>query len=492
MISLRAKNRILALYKESPESYDKVTREEYKKLFYAVRTHVNSGNEEWTNAVYLFLLNGARIFDRFSGFRPDYVDNDMYNMYCEFLKILRKLDAKLYSSSYLFYLDEILWRIFRECNLSTYTETMEAFLNTCDEEINKLSIPLEIPEELKIRKNEIIALIHEIRNRQIKTKIHTTLPFKLTNTDSTIILKVDGVNVKAIITNHSQGCSLPGVSIKEGTTMTVSGPSRWATTSCEVDIEADSFMDGLELRASVSLQKEEDNRYWNAAYDFTYKVLSSIWMYSQQHEDIVGSWPPLPNDIHYINYSVASRYKKYDGEYCTNPALVYHVNPLRKTPQHYVIDEVIPSWSVYAYHFAKVYAQSGQLKESLFWLNVSIEALVEEFIQITATTKEELIEIVRDEHKFDTAEEILVEQYPEMKGKVKWPETVVHASVYTKIKRALRASAKGDIQKDVLKSYSQVSSKRNILFHGNNIDIGIEDVDKAFKAYAQFKKRLFS
>lgn len=492
MINLRAKNRILTLYRGKPESYDKVTKDEYKQLFYAVRFHIESGNEEWANAVSLFLLNGARIFDRFSGFRSDYVDNDMYNMFCEFLKILRKLDTKLYSHSYWLYLDEVLWRIFRECNLSPYTETMEDFLNICEEEISKLSIPVEIPEELRNRKNEIVALIHDIRNRQIKTTIHTTLPFKLTNTDSTIILKVDEVNVKATITNHSQGCSLPGISIKEGTTMTVSGPSRWATTTCEVEIETDSFMDGLEIRSSVSLQRKEDKRYWNAAFDFTYKVLSAIWMYTQQYEDVVASWPPLPNDIHYVEYSVASGNKGYDRMYSTNPALVYNVNPLRKTPQHYVINEELPTWSVYAYYFAKVYAQSGQLKESIFWLNVSVEALVEEFIQKVATNKAMLTEIAAEEHKFDTAEEILIEQYPEMKGKVNWPKIVIHTSVYTKLKRALRISSKSNIQKEILKHYSQVASKRNTLFHGGSVDIKIDDIEKAFNAYAQFKEKLFS
>lgn len=490
MINLRSKNRILALYRGKPESYDKVTKEEYKQLFYAVRLHIDSGNEEWNNAISLFLLNGARIFDRFLGFRPDYVDNDMYNMFCEFLKILRKLDSKLYTRSYILYLDEILWRIFRECNLSPYTEIMDAFLNTCEEEISKLLIPFEIPEEFKNRKDEIVSLIHDIRNRQIKSKIHTTLPFKLTNTDSTIIMKVDDVNVKVTITNYSQGCSLPGISIKEGTTMTVSGPSRWATTTCEVDIETDSFMDGLELRPSVSLQKKEDNRYWNAAYNFTYKVLSAIWMYSQQYEDIVASWPPLPNDIHYVEYSVLSGNKSYDGMYSTNPALVYNVNPLRKASQHYVIDEELPSWSVYAYHFAKTYARSGQLKESIFWLNVSVEALVEEFIQKVATTKDMLVEIAGEERKFDTAEEILSQQFPEMKGKVKWPNTIIHTSVFTKLKRAVRMSGLAGMQKEILGNFAKVNAKRNMLFHGNTADIGLVDVEKAFNAYLWLKERL--
>ena len=44
--------------------------------------------------------------------------------------------------------------------------------------------------------------------------------------------------------------------------------------------------------------------------------------------------------------------------------------------------------------------------------------------------------------KFNTAEEILTEQFPEMKGKVQWPKTVIHTSVFIKLKRAVKMSDK--------------------------------------------------
>ena len=140
--------------------------------------------------------------------------------------------------------------------------------------------------------------------------------------------------------------------------------------------------------------------------------------------------------------------------------------------------------------FAKVYAESGQLKESIFWLNVSVEALVEEFIQRVATTQKMLEEIEGDEHKFDTAEAILAEQFPEMKGKVKWPDVVIHTSVFTKLKRAVKLSGVAIKEKDVTKKYSQVNAKRNALFHGRETDISVDDVEKAFAAYGWLKERL--
>lgn len=493
MINIQAKNRILNLYKEGSSSYEKVKKEEYRQLFYAIRPYITSTNKEWNMAVGEFLCKGAMAFNRFIGLRPNYINDDMYHMFCEFLSALQSLDGKYQGRTFFFYLEKYKWKIFKECNLLPYDDDMKTLLNECEEEINKLRYPTEnkfVCKNLKNKKEEIISLINDIRSGQIKTRIHTTLPFILTNTEATVNLKVNGVNVKAKITNHSQGSSLPRTEVAEGSTMTTSAPSKWTTTTCEIDIEADCLMDGLELRPNVILHNKEDNRYWTADFDFTYQVISTIWMYIQQQEDISGTWPPLPTDIHYISYQVSGS-NIHDTMTTTNPTLVYCFRGLNKPIQHYEINENVPSWSSYTYQFAKVYAKSGQLKESIFWLNVSVEALVEEFIQKTATSKEALAEIEGDEYKFNTAEEILAEQFPEMKGKVQWPNTVIHTSVFTKLKRAIKMSDKAYLQKEVLKKYSTVNSKRNALFHGKSVEINVETIEKAFSAYEWLKEKLF-
>ena len=119
-----------------------------------------------------------------------------------------------------------------------------------------------------------------------------------------------------------------------------------------------------------------------------------------------------------------------------------------------------------------------------------MEALIEEFIQRIAKSKEMLAEIEGEEHKFDTAEEILTQQFPEMKGRVKWPDIVIHTSVFTKLKRAIRMSNKVHLQKDILKKYSQVNAKRNTLFHGGSVNIEVEDIEKAFNAYEWLREHL--
>lgn len=493
MINIQAKNRLLSLYQEGDSSYEKVSIVEYKQLYYAVRAYIISGNQEWINAVGRFLVHGTCAYDRFMGLRPQFVDEELYDMFCRFLDTLQSLDGKSYNRTYIFHLDKVLWEIYRDCSLVPYNKELNTFLSNYENRIESLVAPkgnAKVEENLKTRKAVVLGLINGIRKGDIRSKIHTTLPFCFTDTDATVTLKMNGISIFVHMINHSQGSTLPGTRIAEGSTLITSGPSKWTTTTCELDIVADCMLDGLELRPSVTLQKVEDKRYWTAVFDFTYHIISILWMQFQKNGGIKGSWPPLPNDIHYVDYKVEVCDEIYDQEYTTNPALVYSFQPLKKATRNFEFNEEFPDWSEYAYHFAKVYAESGQLKESIFWLNVSVEALIEEFIRKIATTPDILAEIEGVEHKYDTAEQILIEQFPEMKGKVKWPETIIHTSVFTKLKRAIKFCAKESLQKVILKKYSQVNAKRNALFHGVSVDVSIEDVEKSFIAYTWLSEHL--
>lgn len=493
MINIQFKNRVLALYKGGASAYESVKNEEYRRLYFAVRSCLSSKDGEWQKAVGTFLVHGASKFNRFMGLRPQYIDEDLYDMFCNFLSSVKILLGCSAYPSCVFTLDKILWDIFRECSLMPIDEEIVEYMNQCEHDVKAIVFTDTDPrhfEEIEKKKSLILGLINDIRARVICTKIHTSLPFSFSDTDAIVSLQVDGVDVRVKISNHSQGSSLPGTKIAEGSTLTTSGPSGWTTTSCELDIEAKCLMDGLELKPKVTLQREEDGRFWTSAFDFTYRVVSTLWMFFQKQENRIASWPPLPNDIHYIHYCVGADTREYDQEYTTNPALVYHVKSLKKPVQEYSIGGDNTCWSSYTYRFAKVYAESGQLKEAIFWLNVSVEALVEEFVRKVATTKEKLEQIECETHKFDTAEEILVEQFPEMKGMVNWPNTVIHTSVFTKLKRAVQISDRKTLQKDILKKYSQINAKRNTLFHGDIVIITVEDVEKAFNAYAWLQERL--
>lgn len=490
---IQAKSKILALYRKGGIAYERVRKEEYKQMFYAVFSHIDKGNAEWRMAVANFLLHGAMIYDRFVTPRPNVDEQELHDMFCSFLNILQKMVGKSYDHTAFLHLDKIQWDVYRECSTMPCDDELRKFLAKCENDVRNIELndgEARVIDIINKKKKELLGVISGIRDGNVRTEIHTTLPYMLTDTDATVVMDVDGVKVEVAIKNQSQGSSIPIAEIAEGATMNTAGPSKWTTTTCELDITAHSLIDPLEERLRVTLRRDEEKGYWNAVYDFTFRVVTLIWTSLQKHDELAGMWPPLPNDIHYIDSKVLVNGRKIDGEFSTNPALVYRVTSLKKAPKRYEIAEEDIYWSDYAYMLAKVYGETGQMKEAIFWVNVAIEALVEEFVRRTAKTEEELAEIEGVTYQFDSAEEILSEQFPGMKGKVNWPKAEIHTSVFTKLKRAVNKSGLKAMQKNIMKKYAQVNSKRNALFHGGNVEIDVEDVEKAFGAFAWLREKL--
>lgn len=489
----QAKNKILSLYKEGGIAYEKVRKDEYKQMFYTVLSHLDKGNAEWRNAVGSFMVHGALRYDRFGTLRPKVDDEEEYEMFCRFLNTLQKMDGKFIGRTAFLHLEKIRWDVYRACSAMPCDDEMKTVLAECENEARKIILnegEARVIDNINKKKEELLELISSVRDGGVRTEIHTTLPYMLTDTDATVVMDVDGVKVEVAIKNHSQGSSIPIAEIAKGATMSTAGPSKWTTTTCELDITVHCLIDPLEERERVTLRRDEKKGSWNAVYDITYRVVTQIWGYLQKHDELAGMWPPLPNDIHYIDSKVLVNGRQIDGEFTTNPALVYRVTSLKKAAKRYEIEEEETCWSDYAYMLAKVYGETGQMKEAIFWVNVAMEALVEEFIRRTAKTEEELAEIEGVTYQFDSAEEILSEQFPEMKGKVDWPKSEIHTSVFTKLKRAVNKSGLKAMQKDIMKKYSQVNAKRNALFHGGDVEIGVEDVEKAFGAFEWLREML--
>lgn len=490
---IQAKSRILTLFRERGTAYERVRKEEYKQMFYAVLSHLDKGNAEWRNAVGSFMVHGALRYDRFGTLRPKVDDEEEYEMFCRFLNTLQKMDGKFIGRTAFLHLEKIRWDVYRACSAMPCDDEMKTILAEFENEVRKIVLndgEAKVIDNINKKKDNLIGLISGIRDGNVRTIIHTTLPYMLTDTDATVVMDVEGVKVEVAIKNQSQGSSIPVAKIAEGTTMTTAGPSKWTTTTCELDITVHCLIDPLEERQRVTLRRDEEKGYWNAVYDFTYKVVTQIWGYLQKHDELAGMWPPLPNDIHYIGSKVLVNGREIDGEFATNPALVYRVTSLKKAPKSHKIAEEETCWSDYAYMLARVYGESGQMNEAIFWVNVAMEALVEEFIRRTAKTEKELVEIEGVTYQFDSAEEILCEQFPEMKGKVNWPKAEIHTSVFTKLKRAVNMSGLKAMQKDIIKKYSQVNAKRNALFHGGDVEIDVEDVEKAFGAFECLREML--
>lgn len=103
---------------------------------------------------------------------------------------------------------------------------------------------------------------------------------------------------------------------------------------------------------------------------------------------------------------------------------------------------------------------------------MAVDALIDEFLMFASPDSKTYEEFTSQESKFQSSEEILSEQFPEMAGRVLWPGTTIHASVYTKLKRVLKYLNQDKKKRSVIISYySSISRKRNKLFHDSPQDL---------------------
>ena len=85
---------------------------------------------------------------------------------------------------------------------------------------------------------------------------------------------------------------------------------------------------------------------------------------------------------------------------------------------------------------------------------------------------------------WDTAEEIIAQQYPELAGKTDWPDTKIHVSMYAKIKYFYKLVSMQTPVRELLSKYESISRFRNALFHGTSEQrLPVDDVRHALESF---------
>lgn len=491
-----AKNKILSLFKKFQNSKDSVvygslSEEEITHIFYTIQNKIQNLDGLHKCAFAYFVYFTMDRFNRFNTLRPNDTD-ELKSRYITMYNCLKRLELRHNIFTWFSKMCIIRWEAYRKCaNIKLNQEHFD-FIDKKISELENIvveNISEQQAANINKVKNELKDLLYSFKSG-IKTTIVTHLPYKLTPKNCTIHLYCEGIEVDVAIKNTLKDCPIPNSRISDGSTLDEMGLSKNSYSECTVNLQFHCLIDvGRNLDSVSYSDKEEFN--WNYLFDFTYKAIKSIWFFMQDSDDGFVTWPPLPQDIGAITWQISSDHGVIDGGMFTNPATGYHISSVNKEKNHFEISkEITPTWSDNAFYYARLYARAGQFEETIFWLNVSTEALIDEFIQKVCSDKEVYEKMVYQENKFTTAEEILSEQFPEMKGKVKWPSVLIHASVYTKLKRVLEYINQKDSAKKILKRYSYISGKRNGLFHGGNHNIYAKDMNEIFIAYNLLKEEL--
>src|SRR4028118_461888 len=130
---------------------------------------------------------------------------------------------------------------------------------------------------------------------------------------------------------------------------------------------------------------------------------------------------------------------------------------------------------------AVMYLEIGETNEALFWLNAGIESLFQNrFKEIAlATGRTNLEDELNSPNVYwNDAEEIVKKQFPELAGKIEWPDSKRHVSVYQKLKCLHTSVPMKTSLKELNAKYDKISKHRNLLVHGV-IDQRLPEIGRA-------------
>ena len=116
-----------------------------------------------------------------------------------------------------------------------------------------------------------------------------------------------------------------------------------------------------------------------------------------------------------------------------------------------------------------MYLEIGETNEALFWLNAGIESLFQNrFKEIAlATGRTNLEDELNSPNVYwNDAEEIVKKQFPELAGKIEWPDSKSHVSLYKKLKCLHTFVPMKTSVKELTAKYNKISKHRNSLVHG--------------------------
>lgn len=489
MNNIKAKHRILELYSQhSRESYEQLSKEDFKEIFYAIRKEIPYKKKDLNIAIKPFIFYGALKFDKFSIPTPYASTEDDFVMFKLLLNTLCVLEGPNSINTPFLMLHKIKWNVYNRYNFKIIEETDHLELKKLQTIVNSLLEPScnqEKLNEFNAQKEKLNMLLDGLMSNTLSTKISTNLPYNFTSINTIISFKLDNINVEIEVIPKIFNSLDSFITVDPNLSIENEGATRWQNSFSKVNITINALIDDSRFTSPLMLEiKEDRDSPWNYLFDLTYEIIDKLWWHLKEKNIATSNWCPVPKDIPFISYSQWNSDKQVEFKMMSNPSYKFNIRSRElKTDQLKIGTLKDVKWLKKCYIYAQIYADIGQYNESLFWLNVSTESMIDCFINSVVTDQNLLKDLNEGVSVFDTAEEIISKQFPEMKGKIQWPKATKHPSIYTKIKRVIKKYDLTISEKEFNSKYNTIKSERNNLFHGNPTDIPASHLRKAFIAY---------
>lgn len=505
MDKINAKNIIIKMSdNDNRDEYDNMAKIDYKQIYYALSSNISSSKDSLHIALCKFLYYGALKYDKFSIPTPNDCDEDDFTMFKNMVMSLSKTEGKSSINVPTLKLDILKWKIYNAFNFKYIDETAKELIVEYQKELSNIklessTINLEsrYPKEMtefNEHKENISKILSGLESNSFYTTMETILPYIFVKKETQLNFKMEKITFKIEITPKYIENKESLIGTNPNNVVEESGASRWQNGMSIIKITTNSLIDDSKRMPSLVLYPDEDSipiENWNFLFTLTYNIIEKIWWNLKALNIETSNWAPVPKDIPSILFRQLINEEQIGFKLITNPSNIYKIYPRASDNNSYNLGELKDiTWAKKCKMYANIYAETGQYKESLFWLNVAVESLIEDFVNSIIEDKSVLKKLLEGVNAFKSADDILVEQFPAMKGKVKWPETQKHPSVYNLIKDALSNSKTNLNRKNIQKKYSIINNMRNDLFHGKNVTIDVEKLRQAFEAYELLNNEL--
>lgn len=492
---LRLLKKLDSMFPEGSDSakyYSKYSEEEYLLLFKKFKKNINLDKVKKRFSISNFLYSGCLTFDRFSVPSPFVYEEKKQKHFECFLEELIKSEYYDPTNTAIFSLRSIRSRIYSEFDSIPLNSIESQTIHAIADEIEEVSVPSH-PVKLKEFQEEkfkLSSILQGMLDASLKTSIKTRIPFIIHSSPLELTLIWNNVNV--CIKTQPTFTQSESSFITSDAAMQQKAPSRWNSGYTDIDLYFDALIDcDLYAEPLQAIHKEKSPvNGWPKCFDIAFEVIRKVSWNLRLNHDGLTQWVPAPTDIGDIEWCLSSSLNnRIEWKRKGSPSVLIHVFSPPENPISIDLGELEePDWSEQCRSFSIMYFEMGQKEEALFWLNVGVEALFEERIPLIAeasglTTLED--DLKSPKAFWRDAEKIVSSQYPELEGKIEWPEDKVHVSLFTKLKYLYKAVNMQTKYRELIKRYSRIQRFRNDLFHGRktsivtveNVTVGIESFD---------------
>ncbi|MBO9648468.1 MAG: hypothetical protein J7605_08150 [Variovorax sp.] len=477
---LQAKRRICNCFMpdvDPVEAGREISDEDLVSLLNAVIPSIPWSKPAQAQALNMFLFAGVTRFDRWFVPTPFVVPATHQEHFAKFVAAFRRAEGDSPVNCAVFQLHAIKDQVFEQFN-AVPIETVRA------SEIQKFrKLAQSVPEpssavkktEYEKERADLIAILAGLQDLSLRTRLQFRVPYVIHNHPLRVDFSWRGIAIRAQIQPSFGQSGETFVQTESGGAALSVGASRWQTGSSGISLELSTLLDGSAYTERLQAIPGADfsAEGWPQSFTWAFSIFHDLaWRLRAGHGGR-QDWIPAPRDLSDLEQVTSTAGASQLGWIKKgSPAALYEMFVPSTEPVEIDLGtlERLP-WAAECRTKASMYLELGDTNEALFWLNVATESLIaQRFDEIELATGRSGLAISLGSPKefWAEADMILSEQFPDMQGRVKWPTSAIHVSVYGKLKALYRLVPMKTKLDELLAKYRAISGQRNDLFHGKS------------------------